>query len=213
MARDKKYLARVRRYLTCSAASRRRLLAQAGQLVEDFCQENPGADEAALAAAFGAPREFAAQMLTTLEPEELAAAKRRRRGLFKAAACCAVVLAVLGAGWSYLYWHPEQRVSTHRSAGVSYPQITFHPYNRLGLRTPPKLALQSTLFNDTVWAFEHTMWNRYGGDFTLDYRLERGKDGTNVIFTGQGTRKDGTAEPIEESLFFDIVIRADAKWS
>ncbi len=76
---SKRYLAKVRRRLTCSSASRRRLFDQGEQMVEDFLQENPGADADALAAAFGAPEEFARQMLDTLEPGEVAAARKRRR--------------------------------------------------------------------------------------------------------------------------------------
>lgn len=77
--RDKEYLAQVRRHLTCSAASRQRLMDRADQMVEDFFRENPEGDGAALTTAFGGPQEFAAQMLATLEPEEVAAARERRR--------------------------------------------------------------------------------------------------------------------------------------
>lgn len=182
-------------------------------MAESFLQENPGADTSALVAAFGSPREFASQMMATLDPAEVEAAHRGRRNFVRALACFAIILAILGMSWSYVYWHPEQHVSTITSAGIRYPQINFRPYNRLGFRTPPKLALQSTIFNDTVWAFEHSMWNRYGNDFTLDYRLDYNRHGTTVIFTGQGTLENGTTEAISETLDFDIVIRTDAKWN
>ncbi len=96
---SKQYLSKVRRRLTCSAASRRRLLAQAEQMTEDFLQENPGADADALAAAFGAPEEFARQMLDTLEPGEVAAAQKRhklvKRGAIALAALALVVTTVI----------------------------------------------------------------------------------------------------------------------
>lgn len=91
---SKRYLSRVRRRLTCSAASRRRLLAQGEQMVEDFLQENPGADGDALTAAFGEPEEFARQMLDTLEPGEVAAAQRRRR-LVRRVSAALVALALV----------------------------------------------------------------------------------------------------------------------
>lgn len=99
---SKRYLAKVRRRLTCSAASRRRLLAQAEQMVEDFLQENPGADGDALAVAFGAPEEFAGQMLDTLEPGEVAAAQKRRR-LAARVSVAAIVLALVVTNGLYLF--------------------------------------------------------------------------------------------------------------
>ncbi len=91
---SKQYLSKVRRRLTCSSASRRRLLAQGEQMAEDFLQENPGADGNALAAAFGEPEAFARQMLDTLEPEEVAAAQRRRK-LVKQGSIALVALALV----------------------------------------------------------------------------------------------------------------------
>ncbi len=99
---SKQYLSKVRRRLTCSAASRRRLLAQAEQMAEDFLQENPGADGNALAAAFGGPEAFARQMLDTLEPGEVAAAQKRRK-LVKRGLVAAVALALVVTNALYLF--------------------------------------------------------------------------------------------------------------
>ncbi len=90
---SKQYLSKVRRRLTCSSASRRRLLNQGEQMAEDFLQENPGADADALAAAFGTPEAFARQMLDTLEPGEVAAARKRRK-LAKRGSIALVALAL-----------------------------------------------------------------------------------------------------------------------
>ncbi len=106
---SKRYLAKVRRRLTCSSASRRRLFHQGEQMVEDFLQENPGADADALTAAFGAPEEFARQMLDTLEPGEVAAAQKRRQ-LVKRGAIALVVLALVVTNAIYLF----QYVRIHR---------------------------------------------------------------------------------------------------
>lgn len=88
----KSYLSQVRRHLTCSTVSRRRLLDQGRQMVEDFLQETPDADSLALTAAFGEPRQFAAQMLATLEPKEVDSARRRSKS-FKQGAIALVALA------------------------------------------------------------------------------------------------------------------------
>ena len=123
-----------------------------------------------------------------------------------------LMLVLLGVAWGWLYWHPIQRVDTWTSAHVRYPSIMFAPYNGLGLHTPPSLARQSSEFNQTVGDFAHGMVQTYGDSLTLDYTLEHDKNGTDVIFTGQGTEEDGTIVDIEERMHFDIVIRKDAKW-
>ncbi len=108
---SKQYLSKVRRRLTCSAASRRRLLAQGEQMTEDFLQENPGADADALAAAFGAPEEFARQMLDTLEPEEVAAARKRRRLITRVlVASIALALVVTNAIYLIQYFRVHEMI-------------------------------------------------------------------------------------------------------
>lgn len=98
---SKRYLSQVRRRLICPAASRRRLLAQAEQMVEDFLQENPGAEAGALATAFGEPEEFARQMLDTLEPGEVAAAQKRRQRTTRVLVALVVLALVVTNG---IYW-------------------------------------------------------------------------------------------------------------
>ena len=123
-----------------------------------------------------------------------------------------LMLILLGLAWGWLYWHPMQRVGAWTSGHVRYPNITFQPYNGLGLHTPPSLFAQSETFNDATGAFAHEMVQTYGDSLSLDYTLEHDKNGTDVIFTGQGTGADGTVVDIEERMHFDIVIRKDAKW-
>lgn len=121
------------------------------------------------------------------------------------------VLTVLGA-ICYLYWHPLQHIGAWSSANVSYPSITFQPYNGLGLHTPVLLAEQSEAFNQGAGAFVHEMASKYHDNLTLDFTLEYDDTGTDVIFSGQGKEMDGTVVDIYECLHFDIVIRKDAKW-
>ena len=210
---DKRYLFQVRRHLTCSTAARRRSMAQAEQMVESFMQENPGADLSALVAAFGSPEEFALQVQATLEPEEVEGGRRCRRVLVRVLTCCVIVLGMLMAGWGYLYWHPEQRVSVVMSAGVRYPQITFRHASGFDMPISAKLTLQSLNFNEAMGGYVHYLYHLYGNNYTLDYRLEHDSHGTAVVFTGQGTLADGTVEPIDERMEFDIVLRRDAKWN
>lgn len=127
--------------------------------------------------------------------------------------CGVAVLATLGLIYHHLYWHPVQHVGAWRSANVSYPSITFQPYNGLGLRTPALLREQSETFNQGVGAFAHEMTSKYDDDLTLEYALEYDDQGTDVIFTGQGRQVDGTVVDISKRLHFDLVIREDAKWN
>jgi len=95
-----RYLKRVKRGLVCSRSDRERLLSQAGALLEDFAQENPGAFYKDYVASFGPPEEFAKEMLSNLGPEEVAEAKaRRRRATFAAAAAVVVALALVAGFW------------------------------------------------------------------------------------------------------------------
>ena len=68
----RRYLSRVRRALTCSAASRRTLSARAEELVEAFLQENPRPRYQEFVTAFGQPSDFAETMLADLDEEEVA---------------------------------------------------------------------------------------------------------------------------------------------
>lgn len=106
----KPYLSQVRRHLTCSAASRRRLMGQARQMVEDFLRETPNADAAALTAAFGTPQAFAAQMLATLEPGEVDATKRRRRLVKRGLILLAISALVLAALVCFAKWQQAREV-------------------------------------------------------------------------------------------------------
>ena len=98
----KPYLSQVRRHLVCSAATRRQLMDQARQMAEDFLQETPNADTAALTAAFGEPQAFAAQMLATLEPEEVETARRRKR-LLRRSGVAVLILALLVVAVVYFF--------------------------------------------------------------------------------------------------------------
>ncbi len=154
MAHDKKYLARVRRHLICSADSRRRLLWQARQMVEDFLQENPGADDQALVAAFGAPRDLAAQMLATLEWKEIAAARRRRRRLAVEAAA-RVVLAVIGC-CVWRAYDPEIIIARGTPLNPTYDVVGYREMIMTGSRRNSPIPLAKSVEDELreLW-----LWN------------------------------------------------------
>ena len=96
----KRYLTRLGRALVCSKKDRERLLDDAREMLENFAQENPGAFYQDYVASFGQPQDFAREMLSGLDPEDVAEAKlRRRRALIGAGIAAAAVLALLVGIW------------------------------------------------------------------------------------------------------------------
>lgn len=95
-----RYLKQLRRALLCPREDRERLMADAGDMLENFAQENPGAFYRDYVASFGTPEDFAAEMLSSLDPEDIAEARtRRRRALLGAAAATGVLLVLLVGFW------------------------------------------------------------------------------------------------------------------
>ena len=100
----KKYLSRLRRALTCSGPDRERLIAQGRALLEGFGEENPDPSYEDLSAAFGQPKEFAAEMLSQLPSAEVERARRRRRYMrWGTAAVLVLALGLLSALWYSKY--------------------------------------------------------------------------------------------------------------
>ena len=100
----KRYLAQLHRALTCSGPDRERLIAQGRALLEGFGEENPDPSYEDLSAAFGQPKEFAAEMLSQLDPTEVERARRRRRYIrWGTAAVLVLALGLLSALWHSKY--------------------------------------------------------------------------------------------------------------
>ena len=90
--------------MTCSGPDRERLIAQGRALLEGFGEENPDPSYEDLPAAFGQPKEFAAEMLSQLDPTEVERARRRRRYIrWGTAAVLVLALGLLSALWYSKY--------------------------------------------------------------------------------------------------------------
>lgn len=135
----KPYLSQVRRHLTCSAASRRRLLEQGRQMLEDFLQETPNADTAALTAAFGEPREFAIQMLATLEPEEVEAGRKRRRRVKRSVITLVALALILAAVICFTKWRQAQAIVNGDFYVMIQPARTLSPGEADELHNDPNI--------------------------------------------------------------------------
>lgn len=102
-------------------------------MVDGFLQENPGADGAALVAAFGTPEEFAVQMLATLEPEEIDAARRRRELITKSLIALVAFALTLTATIFFVKWWHAQSVINGDFYVIQVPghNITEEEYNSI----------------------------------------------------------------------------------
>ena len=108
-----RYLKKLRRALVCSKKDKERLLGDARDLLENFAQENPGAFYQDYVASFGQPEDFAGEMLTSLDPEDVAeAGQRRKRVLVGAAVVAAAVLVLLAGIWLGQRSQPGAEVPT-----------------------------------------------------------------------------------------------------
>lgn len=106
----KRYLARLRRVLTCPKEDRDRLLSRGGSLLAEFAAETPNAGYRELTAAFGQPGDFAAEMLAQLPPETVEKARKRRKYIrWGAVAVLAITLLLCSAYWC-LKWTKAQNV-------------------------------------------------------------------------------------------------------
>lgn len=105
------YLTRVRRALTCSAASRRALLPRAEVLVEAFLQENPRARYQELVSAFGQPSAFAATMLADLDEEEVRFTRRRKTFLCRCLLAGLILLLILSSVFWYRKYQKSQSLN------------------------------------------------------------------------------------------------------
>lgn len=94
-----RYLKRLGRALVCPKVDRERFLKDARDMLENFSQENPGAFYQTYEDAFGPPEVFAAEMLSSVDPENVVEARERKRRTLVAIGIVIATLLVLLAGF------------------------------------------------------------------------------------------------------------------
>lgn len=136
----RRYLLRVRRALTCSAASRRALLPRAEVLVETFLQENTGSQDQDLVSAFGQPRDFAETMLASLGEEEVRLTRRRNTILRRCLLAGLVLALVLSSSFWFWKWSRAQNVIRGDFFVVeeSPQRLTEEEFNELSQQPSPE---------------------------------------------------------------------------
>lgn len=103
------YVSRVRRRLTCSAPSRKRLSLRSQELADQFAAENPNARYDDFVTAFGPPENFAGELLSSLDGGEVKAA-RRRRGLSRRITLIGLILVLcIGGCLGWVKWSQYAR--------------------------------------------------------------------------------------------------------
>ena len=104
------YVSRVRRRLTCSAPSRRRLSLGSQELATQFASENPDARYDDFVTAFGPPGDFAGELLSSLDSGEVETAQRRRRLAPRIALICLVLVLCSAVVLGWAKWGKAQEV-------------------------------------------------------------------------------------------------------
>lgn len=121
----KRYLAQLRRALTCAREDRERFFSQGEKLLGEFLEENPNARYEDLAAAFGQPKDFAAEMLSQLDPKEVERAGRQRKYI-RRVLVAVIALALISCS---VYWAVEWAKAQDVLRGDFYVVETVRPYN------------------------------------------------------------------------------------
>lgn len=123
-----RYLTRLRRALVCSKKDKERLIDDAKDLLENFAQENPGAFYKDYVASFGQPEDFAGEMLTSLDPEDVAEAGQRRKwAMIGVAVAAAAVLVLLAGIWLGQRSQPGTEVPTPTPEPTAVPTAEATP--------------------------------------------------------------------------------------
>lgn len=123
-----RYLKKLRRALVCSKKDKERLIDDAKDLLENFAQENPGAFYQDYVDSFGQPEDFAGEMLTSLDPEDVAeAGQRRKRALIAVTVAAAAVLVLLAGIWLGQRSQPGAEVPTPTPEQTAAPTAEATP--------------------------------------------------------------------------------------
>lgn len=106
----KRYFARMKRQLVCSAQSRQQICDRTMKLIDDFLEENPEAEELDLIAAFGKPKDYAADALDDLDENEIFKARHKRKYIHRLVIGFSVVLLIIIAFTCFYKWWQAQDV-------------------------------------------------------------------------------------------------------
>ena len=103
----KHYFRRLKELLPCPPRDRRRFLADAARMAEDFRLGNPGASPDEIVAFLGDPQELARGYLDTLDQDALLGYQRRHRLLVRFSLGGLIFLCLLIATWAlHLFFRP-----------------------------------------------------------------------------------------------------------
>lgn len=100
----------IKHSLACPREDRERLLSGAGEMLNTFAQENPGAFYRDYIASFGPPENFAGEMLSTLDPEDVAETRRARSWLRRGIAAVVIAALFLSSVFWCTKWAKAQKV-------------------------------------------------------------------------------------------------------
>lgn len=99
-----RYLTRLRHALVCPKEDRERLLEDAGAMLENFAQENPRAFYKDYVASFGSPEDFADEMLSNVDPEDIAEVRKKRKYIRLGLLVAAIAVLILTSIFWFNKW-------------------------------------------------------------------------------------------------------------
>ena len=109
----KHYFRRLKELLPCPPRDRRRFLADARRMAEDFRLGNPGASPSQIVAFLGDPKELARGYLDTLDQEALLHYQRCHKSITRGVLVFFAVLFIFIASWAlHLFFRPIPMVTS-----------------------------------------------------------------------------------------------------
>ena len=153
----RRYLKRLRSFLTCPKEDRAKLLEQAAQTVERYSQENPNALYSTYVAALGSPAGFARELLTNVKTETIVRFQRRRKWVAYAVVAIVVIVSVAFSVLDSSYWNQQCKEAEEESAKFT---VIIQPVKYLTDEEAEQFW-KAHPENDTYWSID--MENKNGG--------------------------------------------------
>ena len=119
------YIRAVKKHLTCSAKTRRKLINQLNKTMSDFLEENPDATLEMLYSGFGTPSQMVAMMIQDLPSSEILVHQNQRRIV---RVLTALILALVFTFSIYVFFWKEVPIQEYIEVVPSNPSLPTSHY-------------------------------------------------------------------------------------
>lgn len=135
----RRYLRQVKRALPWGSVGTE-LTQKAHSMVAGYIQENPAAQSDDLSAAFGPARDFAQEMLATIDSQIADRAQRRQRWICRGGMATLALTLVVVAAVFFVRWQELQKIIPEDIYVVIEPAQTISPKEAKQLHNDPNIA-------------------------------------------------------------------------